>query len=275
MTSLHRLRSFGNRKVQENHTPRPVLTVPTILKTVAAFYGTTVGPIVGPSRAHNITYVRAVAMYLARRFTRLSYPELGRAFGNRHHTTVVIAVQKVEYHIERDVQLLDDLCNLFQHLYPKDTPMAPADAALLKIVPLADETEAETQEPTLEVAPQTPTPAPRARRHMPPERFSITHKFTIANCEGYLIVGLYEDMTPGEIFLRIAKEGSTLGALVDGWAKMVSIGLQTGTTVEDLVARFAGARFEPMGYTKNPAIPEATSIYDYVVRYLGLRFIKP
>ena len=112
-----------------------------------------------------------------------------------------------------------------------------------------------------------------AQRHsLPVTRESITHKFQIMGHEGYLTIGLFEDGQPGEIFIKMSKEGSTLSGLVQGFCRAFSIALQYGLPLEEAVARFKGMRFEPMGHTSNPDIPEAMSIIDYVARYLEIHF---
>jgi ribonucleoside-diphosphate reductase alpha chain len=112
------------------------------------------------------------------------------------------------------------------------------------------------------------------RRKLPDERQALTHKFTIAGHEGYLTVGQYEDGQPGEIFLKMAKEGSTVSGLMDTIATMTSIALQYGVPVKALVDKFSHTRFEPAGFTNNREIPIAKSITDYVFRFLGNRFLK-
>jgi len=111
------------------------------------------------------------------------------------------------------------------------------------------------------------------RRKLPDERQAVTHKFSIAGHEGYLTVGLYEDGQPGEIFLKMAKEGSTVSGLMDSIATMTSIALQYGVPLRALVEKFSHTRFEPAGFTNNREIPIAKSITDYVFRYLGSRFL--
>jgi ribonucleoside-diphosphate reductase alpha chain len=111
------------------------------------------------------------------------------------------------------------------------------------------------------------------RVKLPDERESITHKFSIAGHEGYLTVGRYQDGAPGEIFLRMAKEGSTVSGLMDTIATMTSIALQYGVPLKALVDKFSHTRFEPAGFTNNPEIPMAKSVTDYVFRYLGNRFL--
>jgi ribonucleoside-diphosphate reductase alpha chain len=112
------------------------------------------------------------------------------------------------------------------------------------------------------------------RRKLPDERMATTHKFSIAGHEGYLTVGLYEDGQPGEIFLRMAKEGSTVSGLMDTIATMTSISLQYGVPLKTLVDKFSHTRFEPSGFTNNREIPIAKSVMDYVFRYLGGRFVQ-
>ena len=111
------------------------------------------------------------------------------------------------------------------------------------------------------------------RVKLPDERESLTHKFSIAGHEGYLTVGRYQDGAPGEIFLRMAKEGSTVSGLMDTIATMTSIALQYGVPLKALVDKFSHTRFEPAGFTNNPEIPMAKSVTDYVFRYLGNRFL--
>ncbi|MBZ5698840.1 MAG: vitamin B12-dependent ribonucleotide reductase [Acidobacteriia bacterium] len=113
------------------------------------------------------------------------------------------------------------------------------------------------------------------RRKLPSERQSVTHKFSIGGHEGYITVGLYEDgKTPGEIFIKMAKEGSTLSGFMDGFALSVSMALQYGVPLKALVDKFINTRFEPAGYTGHPAIPYARSVLDYIGRWLGGRFIS-
>jgi ribonucleoside-diphosphate reductase alpha chain len=112
------------------------------------------------------------------------------------------------------------------------------------------------------------------RRKLADERNAFTHKFSIAGHEGYLTTGLYDDGQPGEIFLRMAKEGSTISGLMDTIATMTSIALQYGVPLKALVDKFSHTRFEPSGFTNNREIPMAKSITDYVFRYLGNRYIE-
>ena len=111
------------------------------------------------------------------------------------------------------------------------------------------------------------------RRRLPETRQAVTHKFDIAGHEGYLTIGLFEDGHPGEMFITMAKEGSTIGGLMDSVAALTSISLQYGVPLEALVRKFTHQRFEPSGFTKNPQIRRASSIIDYVFRWMGIRFI--
>jgi ribonucleoside-diphosphate reductase alpha chain len=111
------------------------------------------------------------------------------------------------------------------------------------------------------------------RRRLPDERKSITHKFDIAGHEGYIIAGMYEDGQPGEIFITMSKEGSTISGLMDSFATAISIALQYGVPLKSLVDKFSHMRFEPSGFTKNPDIPMAKSIMDYIFRWLATKFL--
>jgi ribonucleoside-diphosphate reductase alpha chain len=113
-----------------------------------------------------------------------------------------------------------------------------------------------------------------ARHRMPDTRMSLTHRFEIAGHEGYITVGLFEDGMPGELFVTMSKEGSTIGGLMDTVGTLTSIALQYGVPLESLVKKFAYQRFEPSGFTRNPDIRNATSIADYIFRWLGCQFIK-
>ncbi len=111
------------------------------------------------------------------------------------------------------------------------------------------------------------------RERLPDTRQSITHKFNVAGHEGYITVGLYEDGRPGEVFLTMAKEGSTIGGLMDCFGTAISINLQYGVPLEVLVNKFSHTRFEPMGHTTNPDIRIAKSLVDYIFRWLGMTFL--
>ncbi len=111
------------------------------------------------------------------------------------------------------------------------------------------------------------------RRRLSDTRTAITHKFDIAGHEGYLTVGLFENGQPGELFITMAKEGSTIGGLMDSIGTLTSLALQYGVPMEALVRKFAHQRFEPSGFTKNPEIRNASSITDYVFRWLAIQFV--
>ena len=117
------------------------------------------------------------------------------------------------------------------------------------------------------------------RERLPDERPSVTHKFSVAGHEGYLHVGLYPEGhrnagRPGEIFITMAKQGSTIAGLMDSFATAISLAFQYGVPLEDLVSKFGHVRFEPAGFTNNPQIPIAKSITDYIFRYLSLKFLS-
>lgn len=117
------------------------------------------------------------------------------------------------------------------------------------------------------------------RRKLPNERKSITHKFRIAkgspeSAKGYITIGLYDDGTPGELFINIAKEGSSISGTMNCFATMVSIALQHGVPIEDLVKKFSNVAFEPSGMTDNEEIPMAVSVIDYIFKWIGKKFVK-
>jgi ribonucleoside-diphosphate reductase alpha chain len=144
-----------------------------------------------------------------------------------------------------------------------DDTIPPVDVLAAQLADLARENEA------LRKSLETPVRRPLTDTHM-----SLTHKFEIAGHLGYLTVGFYPDNQPGEIFIQMSKEGSTIGGLMDTVATLTSIALQYGVPLEQLVNRFAYQRFEPSGFTKNPDIRTAFSITDYVFRWLGCEFIQ-
>jgi ribonucleoside-diphosphate reductase alpha chain len=111
------------------------------------------------------------------------------------------------------------------------------------------------------------------RRRLPDTRAALNHKFDIAGHEGYLTVGLFENGQPGEMFITMAKEGSTIGGLMDSIATLTSMALQYGVPLEALVKKFSHQRFEPSGFTKNPEIRNTTSITDYIFRWLAFQFL--
>jgi ribonucleoside-diphosphate reductase alpha chain len=112
------------------------------------------------------------------------------------------------------------------------------------------------------------------RRKLPDERRSITHKFSVGGHEGYIIIGMYNEGTPGEIFIKMAKEGSTLSGFMDGIALSISIGLQYGVPLKVFADKLTNTRFEPSGYTENPNLHYASSVLDYIARWLGGKFLS-
>ncbi len=116
--------------------------------------------------------------------------------------------------------------------------------------------------------------APR-RRRLSEERRAMTHKFRVGDQEGYITVGLYDDGQPGEIFLKMSKEGSMLSGLMDCFATSISIGLQYGVPLKVMARKFTNVQFPPNGETENPNIPNVQSIIDYVFRWLALKFLTP
>ncbi len=160
---------------------------------------------------------------------------------------------------------------------PAPAVAVPAPPALAASVASNDQAPAA---PVVHALAEAPTPAPAAsfavqprRERLPHTRRSLTHKFDIQGHEGYINVGFYPDGRPGELFITMAKEGSTIGGLMDVLGTAISIGLQYGVPLEVFVNKFAHSRFEPAGFTKNPDIPIAKSIADYIFRWLGMEFI--
>jgi ribonucleoside-diphosphate reductase alpha chain len=136
--------------------------------------------------------------------------------------------------------------------------------------PLNTSKSGSTADPA-ETAPAAPEQRP-IRRRLPTTRMSITHKFEVAGHEGYLTVGMYDDGAPGELFITMAKEGSTVGGTMDAFGTAISLCLQYGVPLRELCQKFAHSRFEPSGFTKNKDIPMAKSIVDYIFRWLDLTF---
>ncbi|HEY8514443.1 MAG TPA: vitamin B12-dependent ribonucleotide reductase [Candidatus Binatia bacterium] len=143
-----------------------------------------------------------------------------------------------------------------------------------------ERSESAAAAPAASTAVATAAPAPSAspefqpvRRRLPADCRSIRHKFDVAGHEGYIHVGFYDDGTPGEIFIKMAKEGSTISGLMDTIATLTSLALQYGVPLDALVSKFSHVRFEPSGFTKNPEIPYAKSLTDYIFRFLGVRFL--
>jgi ribonucleoside-diphosphate reductase alpha chain len=141
-----------------------------------------------------------------------------------------------------------------------------------KITPAAETAAATVPTGPQLVAATTRTPV---RRKLPDERQAITHKFDIAGHEGYITVGLFEDGQPGEIFLVMAKEGSTISGFADAFAQAISYALQYGVPLQALVDKFSHVRFEPSGMTRNPDVRFAKSIVDYIFRWMATKFLSP
>ncbi len=140
--------------------------------------------------------------------------------------------------------------------------------------PLSTGKPAKEAEDTAVAADAAPSGRMPARRKLPDERRSITHKFSISGHEGYITAGMYEDGTLGEIFVVMAKEGSTISGVMDAFATSISMALQYGVPLEALVEKFAHVRYEPSGFTTNPEIPFAKSITDYIFRWLASKFLS-
>jgi ribonucleoside-diphosphate reductase alpha chain len=156
-----------------------------------------------------------------------------------------------------------------QPLNTKKTNDGGAKTAAPEVSPF----EARVKELEIEVARLRTETSKPLRRRLTDTRTAVTHKFDIAGHEGYMTVGLFEDNQPGELFITMAKEGSTIGGLMDSLGTLTSIALQYGVPMEALVRKFAHQRFEPSGFTKNPEIRNASSIIDYVFRWLALQFV--
>ena len=149
---------------------------------------------------------------------------------------------------------------------------AKAAAASPLPAPEAAAATASPAPPAAATVPANPGVQPR-RERLPDTRKSVTHKFDIQGHEGYLTVGFFKDGRPGEVFVTMAKEGSTIGGLMDTIGTLVSMGLQYGVPLSVFVNKFAHQRFEPAGFTKNPDIPIAKSVTDYIFRWLGMEFL--
>jgi ribonucleoside-diphosphate reductase alpha chain len=134
----------------------------------------------------------------------------------------------------------------------------------LQTIPMPQDTANEPHELRISALPE--------RHRLPDTRQSLTHKFSIDSYEGYITVGLYDDGRPGEVFIKIAKDGSTMSGLADTIGVLTSLALQYGVPVETLAHKFEYVKFEPSGWTKNEEIRHAHSLVDYVFRWLGLQF---
>lgn len=130
-----------------------------------------------------------------------------------------------------------------------------------------------TRRPAEVIKDGAPSPPEARRNRLHDERASTTHKFRVGTHEGYLTVGLYPDGQPGEIFIVMAKEGSTVSGLINSFAQAISIGLQFGVPLRVYCEKFSFTRFEPSGWTGNPAIPQAYSVMDYIFRWLAKKFL--
>ena len=153
--------------------------------------------------------------------------------------------------------------------HPNLREMRSDMAATNRITPI-DESEVAANE---SAASECSEPTRAVRRHLPDERRALTHHFSIAGQEGYLTVGVYEDGLPGEIFITMAKQGSTISGLMDAFATVVSLALQHGVPLRVLCEKLSHMRFEPSGWSGNPKIGYAKSLMDYIARWLELRFI--
>lgn len=130
------------------------------------------------------------------------------------------------------------------------------------------------ERPAAAIQDGAPSPPAARRNRLPDERRSMTHKFNVGSHEGYLTVGLYPDGQPGEIFICMAKEGSTVSGLINSFAQAISIGLQYGVPLKVFCEKFSFTRFEPSGWTCNSVIPQATSVMDYIFRWLQRKFLS-
>ena len=160
-----------------------------------------------------------------------------------------------------------------QPLNTKKTNEAGDKTAAVVVAPDTASLEARVKELESEVVRLQVESGKPLRRRLPDTRTALTHKFDIAGHEGYLTVGLFEDGQPGELFITMAKEGSTIGGLMDGIGTLTSMAFQYGVPLDALVRKFAHQRFEPSGFTKNPEIRNAASITDYVFRWMAMQFI--
>ena len=147
------------------------------------------------------------------------------------------------------------------------TPSGPAASAAIPVV--------EAEHPSATKASEQRDLFAARRRKLPDERKSITHKFSVGGHQGYIIVGMYAEGVPGELFIKMAKEGSTLSGFMDGVALSISIGLQYGVPLKALVDKLTNTRFEPSGFTENPSIRYASSVLDYIARWLGGKLPSP
>src|SRR5579863_3106505 len=151
------------------------------------------------------------------------------------------------------------------------TPLDPVPPAGITVL----QADKPKEKPSAAKTPEQHLFARAQRRKLPDERKSITHKFSVGGHEGYIIVGMSAERAPGEIFIKMAKEGSILSGFMDGLALSISIGLQYGVPLKALVDKLTNTRFEPSGFTENPSIRYASSVLDYLARWLGGKFLSP
>ena len=151
--------------------------------------------------------------------------------------------------------------------------MPTVTAIDIKPAPEAEVTPAGTAPAAAQNESASIEPVRAVRRRLPDERRAITHHFSIAGQEGYLTVGVYDDGSPGEIFITMSKEGSTISGLMDSFATVVSLALQYGVPLQTLCRKFSHVRFEPCGWSGNPKLGYATSILDYLFRWIELKFV--
>lgn len=130
----------------------------------------------------------------------------------------------------------------------------------------------EARETVAKIIEEADSNAPE-RRHLPQERHAITHKFSVEGHKGYIVVGVFGDGSPGELFVKMSKTGSTMSGMSDSFATMTSLALQYGVPIKQLCRKFVGVRYEPQGHTPNPDIPNALSITDYIFRWLAFKFL--
>src|SRR5437899_4279209 len=158
----------------------------------------------------------------------------------------------------------------------KSQPLSAAGTATAKSAESVPQPASGNQQLAAAFVEQNLEAPPRAVRHkLPEERLSVTHKFEVGGHEGYITVGIYKNGEPGEIFIRMAKEGSTVSGLMDSFATAASLALQHGVPLKVLCEKFAHTRFEPSGWSKNGKIGFAKSITDYIFRWLHFRFVQP
>jgi ribonucleoside-diphosphate reductase alpha chain len=145
-----------------------------------------------------------------------------------------------------------------------------------KPLPKIDKTDTSpTEEPQPEIREVTRVVNKAERRRLPSDRQALIHKFSVDKTEGYLTVGLYEDGTPGELFIRLVNGDTTTSGLLDAFAISVSLGLQYGIPLEVMAGKLLNQEFIPNGPTQNPTIPQASSLVDYIGQWLAFRFLSP